>query len=86
MEPLEPSHEANRREREVGSYPENSIVGDSKDTKESTVPVRRRKRETWDLTSCNPLLRTINKILNTDDDDDDDNNNNNNNNNNSNNN
>ena len=22
----------NRREREVGSYPENSIVGDSKDT------------------------------------------------------
>ena len=41
-------HEANRREREVGSYPENSIVGDSKDTKKSTVPVRRRKRETWD--------------------------------------
>ena len=38
----------NRREREVGRYPENSIVGDSKDTKESTVPVRRRKRETWD--------------------------------------
>ena len=36
----------NRREREVGSYPENSIVADSKDTKESTVPVRRRKRET----------------------------------------
>ena len=27
---------------------ENSIVGDSKVTKESTVPVRRRKRETWD--------------------------------------
>ena len=40
------STEANRRQREVGSYPENSIVGDSKDTKESTVPVR-RKRETW---------------------------------------
>ena len=35
-------------EGEVGSYLENSIVGDSKDTKESTVPVRRRKRETWD--------------------------------------
>ena len=29
-------------------YPENSTVGDSKDTKESTVHVRRRKRETWD--------------------------------------
>ena len=29
-------------------YPENSTVGDSKDTKEGTVPVRRRKRETWD--------------------------------------
>ena len=28
---------------EVGSYPEDSIVGDSKDTKESTVRVRRRK-------------------------------------------
>ena len=41
-------HEANRREREVGSYPENSFVGDSKDTKESAVPLRRRKRETWD--------------------------------------
>ena len=40
-------HEANRREREVGSYPENSVVGDSKDTKESTVPVRRRERGTW---------------------------------------
>ena len=41
--------EANRCEREVGSYPEDSIVGDSKNTKESTVPVlRRRKRETWD--------------------------------------
>ena len=26
----------------------NSISGDSKDTKESTVPVRRRRRETWD--------------------------------------
>ena len=38
----------NRREREVGSYPENSIVGDSKDNKEKTVPVRRRKREIWD--------------------------------------
>ena len=38
----------NRREREVGSYPENSIVGHSKDTKEKTVPVRRRKREIWD--------------------------------------
>ena len=38
----------NRCEGEVGSYPENSIVGDSKDTKESTIPVRRRKRETWD--------------------------------------
>ena len=25
-----------------------SIVGDSKDTKESTVSIRRRKRETWD--------------------------------------
>ena len=33
---------------EFGSYPENSIAGDSKDTKKSTVPVRRRKRETWD--------------------------------------
>ena len=33
---------------EVGSYPENSIVGDSKDTRESTVFVRRRKRVTWD--------------------------------------
>ena len=41
-------HEENRREREVGSYPENSIVGDSKATKESTVPARRRKREIWD--------------------------------------
>ena len=43
-------HEANRREREVGSYPENSIVGDSKDSKESTVPliIRRWKREIWD--------------------------------------
>ena len=41
-------HEVNRCEGEVGSYLENSIVGDSKDTKESTVPVRRRKRETWD--------------------------------------
>ena len=38
----------NRREPEVGSYPENIIVGDNKDTKEYTVPVRRRKRETWD--------------------------------------
>ena len=28
---------------EVGSYPENSIVRDSKDTKESTVRVKRRK-------------------------------------------
>ena len=47
-------HEANRREREVGSYPENSIVGDSKDTKESNdlAPV---------LTCCNPLPRTINQ-------------------------
>ena len=41
-------HEANRRKREVGSYPENSIVVDSKDTKKSNVPVTRRKRETWD--------------------------------------
>ena len=41
-------HEENRRERQVGSYPANSIVGDSKDTKESTVLVRRGKRETWD--------------------------------------
>ena len=39
-------NEANRRERLVGSYPENSIVVDSKGTKESTVPVRRTKRET----------------------------------------
>ena len=45
---LRDNNNANRCEREVGSYPENSIVGDSKDTKESTVPVRRRKRETWD--------------------------------------
>ena len=45
---LRDNNNANRREREVGSYPENSIVGDSKDTKESTVPVRGRKRETWD--------------------------------------
>ena len=36
-------HEANWREREVGSYPQNSIVGDSKDIKKSTVSVRRRK-------------------------------------------
>ena len=41
-------HEANRRESEVGSYPDKSIVGDSKDTKESIVPVR-RNRESWDL-------------------------------------
>ena len=34
--------------REVGSYPEKNIVGDSKDTKESTVPVRGREGETWD--------------------------------------
>ena len=27
---------------------ETVLLGDSKDTKESTVPVRRRKRETWD--------------------------------------
>ena len=27
----------NRHEHEVGSYPENSIVGDSKDTKESIL-------------------------------------------------
>ena len=40
-------HEANRRELEVGSYSENGIVGDSKDAKESTVPARRRRRETW---------------------------------------
>ena len=46
---LQGVHEANRRESEVGSYPENSIVGDSKDTKESTVRVSRRKRESWDL-------------------------------------
>ena len=45
---LEGVHEANRREREAGSYLENRIIGDSKDTKESTVRVRRRKRETWD--------------------------------------
>ena len=38
----------NRRELEVRCYPENSIVRDSKDTKEITVPVRRRKRETWE--------------------------------------
>ena len=38
-----------RCEAEVESYPENSIVGDSKDTKESTIHVRSRKRETWDL-------------------------------------
>ena len=38
----------NRRECEVGSFLENSIVGNSKDTKKSAVPVRRRKRETWD--------------------------------------
>ena len=37
-----------KRIGEVGSYPENSIVGDSKDIKESTVLVRRRRRETWD--------------------------------------
>ena len=41
-------HEANRREREVGSYSENSIVGNSKDTKKRTALVRRRKRKTWD--------------------------------------
>ena len=33
----------------VGSCPENSIVGYSKGTKESTGPVRKGKRETWDL-------------------------------------
>ena len=38
----------NNNNNNNNSYPENSIVGDSKDTKESTVPVRRRKRETWD--------------------------------------
>ena len=32
----------NRREREVGSYPENSNVRDSKDTKKSSVLVRRK--------------------------------------------
>ena len=42
-------HEANRRESEVGSYPESSIVEDSKDTKEITVPISRRKREYWNL-------------------------------------
>ena len=48
---------------EAGSHPENSIAGDSKDTKESTVPVRRRRRETQGpmVTYCNPLPGTINK-------------------------
>ena len=41
-------HEANWRESEFGSDPENSIAGDSKDTKKSTVPVGNRKRETWE--------------------------------------
>ena len=30
------------------SYPENSTIGDSKDTKKSIVLVRRKKRGTWD--------------------------------------
>ena len=38
----------NSRESEFRSNPENSIAGDRKDTKKSTVPVRGRKRETWD--------------------------------------
>ena len=45
--PLEP-YQTNRRECEVGRDPENSFAGNSKDTKESTIPARRRKRETWD--------------------------------------
>ena len=39
-----------------GSYPENSI--DSKDTKKSTVFVRRKKRETW-----NPCLLVVTRSL-----------------------
>ena len=41
-----------------------SIVGDSKDTKKSTVLVRRKKRETRlgpVVTCCNTLPRTINQ-------------------------
>ena len=45
---LQGVHEANRRECEVESDPDDSIAGDSKDIKKSTVPVRRKKRETWD--------------------------------------
>ena len=55
---------ANWRESEFGSHPENSIGGDSKDTKKSTAPERRIKEER-DLgpvvTCCNPLPRTINQ-------------------------
>ena len=55
-------HEANQREREVRSYPENSIVGDCKDTKESTVPKKKEKRDLGPvLTCCNPLPKTINQ-------------------------
>ena len=40
----------NWHECEVGSYPENSIVGDSKDTKKIlSLYIRRKKKEIWDL-------------------------------------
>ena len=32
----------------LDGHAENSIAGHSKDTKKSTVPERRKKRETWD--------------------------------------
>ena len=52
----------NRPEREVGSYPENSNVRDSKDTKKSSVLVRRKKRDLGPVvTCCNPLPRNVNQ-------------------------
>ena len=47
-------------EREVGSYPENSIVGDSKDTNESTVPVRRTTTTTSTTTTTTTTTTTNN--------------------------
>ena len=44
-----------------GSYPKNSIVGDSKDTKKSTVPVSRKRDVGPVVTCCNPLPRAINQ-------------------------
>ena len=45
-------HEANRREREVGSYPENSIVGEGKILSKVLFLV----------TGCKALPRTINQV------------------------